>query len=142
MSERLVYVVTDGSYSDYGIVAVFDNEEAAEALRATLGGSDGRVEVYSLNNTTPTACDYWEAYVSSDPNDTRWENSPYKRQTKDWVTTREQNRPSAWYWSAGQRLKPIGCYHGYAVHLEADVAVKIARDAMYQYMAEHPEVDG
>jgi len=138
MSERLVYVVTAGSYSDYGIEAVFDNADAAEAFRATRNSGDAQVEVYSLNNGAPIACDYWEAYASSDPDDTRWSTAPYKRQTSDWVTTREQHRPSAWYWSPEQRLKPTGCYHACAVALEPDVAVKIARDTMYQFMAENP----
>jgi hypothetical protein len=42
-----VYVVTSGSYSDYGIASVFDSRELAEAM--VRGREDYRVEEYTLN---------------------------------------------------------------------------------------------
>jgi hypothetical protein len=43
-----VYVVTSGSYSDYGIVGVFDNAELAQLTASNIRGSN-EVEVYELN---------------------------------------------------------------------------------------------
>ena len=57
--QKLAYVVTYGDYSDYGIAAVFDNEEAAEeycqrmnrewskVLRAY--DQEYRIEIYGMN---------------------------------------------------------------------------------------------
>lgn len=45
-----VYVVTDGSYSDYHICTVFDNEEAADAHASEVGG---QVEVFDLRSDPP-----------------------------------------------------------------------------------------
>lgn len=44
---KMIYVVTSGSYSDYGINAVYDSRELAEA--ATAGKSDYEIEEYPLN---------------------------------------------------------------------------------------------
>jgi hypothetical protein len=45
-----VYIVTHGEYSDYGISAVFDNEEAAGNYAES---TNGRVEIYELNSVSP-----------------------------------------------------------------------------------------
>lgn len=49
-----IYVVTTGMYSDYSIVAVFDNREQAEKL-GLHGKNNAEVEEYTLN---PAYTDY------------------------------------------------------------------------------------
>jgi hypothetical protein len=53
MSEtgRLIYVLTEGEYSDYRIVGVYSTPEKAEAARQQLGeGRFGRIEQYPLDD--------------------------------------------------------------------------------------------
>lgn len=44
-----VYIVTSGSYSDYSINAVFDNEDAAKSFAAVY--SETQVEIFELNSS-------------------------------------------------------------------------------------------
>lgn len=61
MSERMAFVVTDGDYSDYHVVAVFDDRGAAERFVATNSlqftqwwqNTQYRIEEYALNAVTP-----------------------------------------------------------------------------------------
>lgn len=145
MSEpSMVYVVTHGVYSDYHIVAVFDNEDAAKLYASTYKNPDAwtddpcTVEVFSLNDTSPIAVDYYEANVCDTP-DKEGHGGAHQgiqqRHTHDWVTM-QANYPNAWYWTAQQRVMPTGAYYGNAVALDPDTATKIARDAMYQFKAD------
>ena len=43
----IIYVVTSGSYSDYSIDGIFDNEKLANQFKKTLTGS--RIEEHTLN---------------------------------------------------------------------------------------------
>ena len=47
-----IYVVTEGEYSDYHVVAVFDNKDEAEQYAHIMAKSD--VEEYELNPELPT----------------------------------------------------------------------------------------
>jgi hypothetical protein len=52
MSTKVLYVVTSGCYSDYSIVAIFDDKALAEALVGEDDDRDGygrRIEEYPLN---------------------------------------------------------------------------------------------
>lgn len=53
-----VYVVTDGDYSDYRILACFENEDAASQFVA-IGQTSGRVEEYTLFDRVPARVDWW-----------------------------------------------------------------------------------
>lgn len=54
MEQKKIYVVTSGSYSDYHIVAVYDNKELAEKHKDLLrDGND--VEEYVLNEDADLA---------------------------------------------------------------------------------------
>jgi len=46
-----LYVVTQGSYSDYQIRGIFDDEEKAKAFMNLLGDVDRAIEVWKLNKT-------------------------------------------------------------------------------------------
>lgn len=48
---KTIYIVTDGEYSDYQIVAVFDDEALAEAFRQHFGYEHG-LEEFTLNPAT------------------------------------------------------------------------------------------
>lgn len=60
MSEKVVYLVTSGEYSDYRVNAAFTDREAAEAYAEWLNGPDpghygiADVEEYALDEPTPT----------------------------------------------------------------------------------------
>lgn len=55
---KKVYLVSEGAYSDYGIVAVFADEELAESFAAELGG---RVETYDLLEEGPERIVVWSS---------------------------------------------------------------------------------
>ena len=44
---KTVYIVTDGDYSDYHIVAAFDDKKLAELFIEKIGAGD--IEEYQLN---------------------------------------------------------------------------------------------
>ena len=46
--EKTVWVVTEGEYSDYGIVAMFSTEEDAETCSSLLG-EDTRIEEWTMD---------------------------------------------------------------------------------------------
>lgn len=54
-----VYVVTEGSYSDYGIRAIFRTREVAEEAIALGLGED--VEEYTVHDKAPTRVAWWRA---------------------------------------------------------------------------------
>jgi len=49
--EKIVYAVSDGSYSDYGVIAIFEDEQKAEAFRKWHGYAC--VEKFPLNPELP-----------------------------------------------------------------------------------------
>jgi hypothetical protein len=77
-----VYIVTRGYYSEYHIVAVFDNE--ADATKLSEATSDSRVETHTINSISPVppnmkfyrvvrvrADGEWDAWESNDIPDTK-----------------------------------------------------------------------
>ena len=57
-----MYVVTDGSYSDYHIIAVFATREEARRLTAIDGG---RIETWPLSEKAESLV-WWYAFVGED----------------------------------------------------------------------------
>lgn len=49
---KTIYVVTEGVYSEYSIIGVFDDKSLAEKM-ASFSCNDGRVEEYTLNPFAP-----------------------------------------------------------------------------------------
>ena len=81
-----VYVITDGEYSDYHIVAIFSNKDAAEALIAKIG--EGGIEEWDLDEFTPDFLknhDRWFIRMKKDGTaiEAKKENNSYG------ITTRE-----------------------------------------------------
>ena len=64
MSEQMVYVVTEGIYSDYRIKAIFSTSEEAAAFASVLG-SDAGVEEWPIDNP-PTLHTYTEVVMGKD----------------------------------------------------------------------------
>lgn len=86
-----VWIVTAGCYSDYHIVAVFDNKEQADALVAHIGhSSDDTVEEWTLND--PKYCgplDWWYVHMELDGDRARAEGSTGPGDSKDTYHSRE-----------------------------------------------------
>ena len=63
-----VYIVTHGQYSDYHIVAVYDNKKAANnhAFNISNMWNDGRVEEYEINNTCEKMRPRWSGIMYKD----------------------------------------------------------------------------
>ena len=59
---REVYIVTDGSYSDYRIIAVFATREEAKRLTAIDGGN---IETWRLSEKADDLV-WWYAFVRED----------------------------------------------------------------------------
>lgn len=62
---KTVYIVTSGSYSDYGIDSVWDNYKDAQKVADRFGG-EGYVEEYVLNNASRPAKPLWAAHMRTD----------------------------------------------------------------------------
>ena len=65
MSEQMVYVVTDGVYSDYTIRAIFSVREEADAYADKLASHDVNVEEWPIDNP-PTIHTYTEVVMGKD----------------------------------------------------------------------------
>jgi hypothetical protein len=64
---RIVYAVSYGEYSDYGVHCLFTTRELAEAY----GGADS-VEEFELWDRQPAKFDYWEMHAYVDPDEVWW----------------------------------------------------------------------
>lgn len=117
-AERIAYVVTRGSYSDYGISAVFDNEAAATAYAATRGNC-AQVETYTLNSTEPQQVDYVVVSINQEG----VMQNAREETTDDWIATRSDYPCVGTLWVS-------------AVGVDVDHALKAARDALAKYKAE------
>lgn len=66
---KKIYVVTQGSYSDYRIIATYDNKEDADECAAQYG-PDAMIEEYDLNPSLPyeRGVRKYEVYMNKDGN--------------------------------------------------------------------------
>ena len=64
----VIYIVTQGNYSDYSIDSVYDNKKAAEsrAFNISTVWDEGRVEEYVLNSTCEKMQPYWYGIMHKD----------------------------------------------------------------------------
>ena len=81
----IVYVVTSGDYSEYGIVAIFSTREKAEAcvaphIREGVIGEDWNVEEWELDAPAEPTAFHYRASV------TLYENEGWKGVADDWPT--------------------------------------------------------
>ena len=127
MQERpIVYVVTEGEYSDYHIVAVFSDRESAQALVDVKDPNDydkRQIEEYWLNGGPVAQLTEYRVWVDKNGVETG-RNETTKPDTKpDEVT--EQS------WNMGRYQGGAGAMstRGY------DVALKIARDKLAEQKA-------
>ena len=54
--KKIIYLLTDGAYSDYSVQAAFATEEVAEEARQRAGG---QIEEYTLYETLPPRVTYY-----------------------------------------------------------------------------------
>lgn len=135
-ARQTVWVVTSGSYSDYGINAIYATEAHARAHidihRARERHDDyNDPEEWTLGDTTPVVTEYWLVFASSD-------STPDARQewTTDWHTLRHEY-PCATYNAHASFGHSPHHASACAVALDKDVAIKAARDARAQMQYEH-----
>jgi hypothetical protein len=61
MNKKILYLVSCGSYSDYRVVAIFDDQELAEKLRAITEDAND-LEEYELNPLKVELQNGWKVY--------------------------------------------------------------------------------
>lgn len=116
MMKDKVCVVTEGSYSDYHILAVFAEKKLADQFAEAAGGS---VEVYNIRTGMPERATCYSVMIDAEGNETsRWSHF-------DWDFEKEPERA----WKTGVPGFMAASYRGY------DVALKAARDALAQWRA-------
>lgn len=147
--EKKVYVVTRGSYSDYSIVAIFDNLEQAQAL-AARGNNNPEVEEYKLNPQyvdygAQGYCDYTVDMLADGTTVLiRRENSDLYIESEDFQERKEMIRVWAMrYCKEYQKLTyPILDKHpyfmrGYIFAKSEEHAIKIVNEKRIQLLAEN-----
>lgn len=67
---KLVFLVSEGSYSNYGVDSAWTEREKAEArvehLKKEPCCDDPRIEEFYLDDPEPEDCDLWHVYFSAD----------------------------------------------------------------------------
>ena len=123
----VVYIVTDGEYSDYHIVAAFGDKREAEKCIALLGG--GNIEEYELGKRA-TEVVWWHAMVDDNGDVTAlalpqtgdmWESVTWAPRIIRYVS---------------EPTEQIGHWQHRGVGRTPDGAVKSARDQMTRSKAE------
>lgn len=72
-TRRIVYIVAEGEYSDYGIVSIWENKEDAEKVVAARGGhkvigemiSNAHIEEWPLNEQKDLALRAYQVWLFS-----------------------------------------------------------------------------
>lgn len=68
---RTVYAVTEGEYSDFGYMAIFEDRSDAEDARAAgLGDDIHEIRYYPKGAALPTRVSYWKAWATIMPDGT------------------------------------------------------------------------
>lgn len=65
-TRRIVYVITEGSYSDYGIVSMWMNKEDAEKVCAARKDECAMVEEWPLNESVDITLRMYEVWQYAD----------------------------------------------------------------------------
>lgn len=136
-----VYVVTDGCYSDYRIVGIFDNEEAAELLSRRFGYND--VEAYELNPAMQECMSGLNVYQVIMARDGSVHSI---KQSRDWISSMTRTllgyRDGGWhparnFWGPSYGMLLVECWAKDAAH-----AIKIANEQRLMMLAggEWPEL--
>lgn len=118
---KTIYVLTEGSYSDYHIIGVYSTKELAQKAQFLYQHSE--IEEYSLDNIpdSPPNMKAWSVYVSDESGVTCYSMDPdHTIPHEDYFTTHEGIL--------------TGSYHVWAE--DEDHARKIAQDQWYQHKAQ------
>jgi hypothetical protein len=132
--EREVYVVTDGDYSEYHIVAVFDDRDLADkwvSLRKMATEYfDGRIETFALNpilaQTELVRGPVWECAVTSRNDGMRCSPQSLIDAPGEFAPKFIDDRrsPGWWMWKVG------------VFAMDQETAIKIAAEKIAQAKAE------
>ena len=120
-----IYILTEGSYSDYHVIGVYSTKELAE--KAQFVYEDSQIEEYTLDDVPdyPPGMKGW--YVNID--DAK-PDEPYSYQVSpDYAIIPSESEYNYHY------NKQTG-YYVYCWAVDKDHALKIARDKYYQHQAQ------
>src|SRR5690606_20318888 len=126
MEQRKVFVVTAGWYSDYRILGIFAEESVAQRVADEFNqrrpADDAQVEVYPLLDDVPPPVTMYRVWVDTDGNEVRRDIKVVMFGDYDYEEGERSSRTAS-KGAFGQ--SPRGF----------DVALKIARDRLYQEKA-------
>lgn len=124
----MIYVVTDGAYSDYGICGVFDDKALAQQFKA-LFVPRGRVEVWDLNPYAREVRAGYQLYqVVIHRDGTVW--SVEQREEVHYFLGRDEIAPCLW------RKVPTGHLATHVLAPDEAHAVKVANERRAAYLAQ------
>ena len=129
MKANELYVVTSGSYSDYGVDAIFDKKELAQAfIKSFSDGNDfNDIEVYALNPFEPEIKQGLKAY--------------FVRINKDGETDPVEHLDNAYGFNEGDMLQMLSFTHNKdrlnvrCFAKDTDHAIKIANEKRAKIIA-------
>jgi hypothetical protein len=133
IESRIVYAVTEGSYSDFGYRAIFElREDAERAQQAGLGDDVHEIRYYPAGASLPTKTEHWSAGCQYDGDEYR---TAYSYREEGWTSDLDLPEPgpvqavdNRWRTGAG------GSIHASA-RTEAE-AMKAVQDRVAQLRAE------
>jgi len=131
--QKIIYAVTDGDYSDYRIVAVFEDEREAEAFREW--NKHNMVEKFPLNPELPAMRPGYNLYRlemrrDGDTNYVMLDRSPASTEHKTNLELYIRHGTLPWRFSPSSIL-------GAVVARDEQHAVKIANEKRAQLIAEN-----
>lgn len=132
MSDKTVYIVTEGEYSAYGIVAVFDDRTLADAY--VTGDKDRyemRVEKWVLNPGADRIREGLKTY-------TVWllRDGTVHQVTSDWSEAVQPGRVASYADYQGDRIRRRQCFEVTLYAKTEEQAIKAANERRAQYLAE------
>ncbi len=135
---KTVYLVTTGSYSDYDVVAVFDDKELADEFRQRFNYLGNDLEEYALNPAVQelrAGKVVWEVDIAHDGTVAR-----VARSSSRWIGSMEAHilgydhdaNEWAWWW---KDTKSYGCLNVQCWARDEEHAIKIANEQRAIWLA-------
>ena len=123
---KTIYILTEGDYSDYHIVATFSTKELAEEAQNHCPNSD--IEVYELDALEipehPPGHTAWTVNINAKTNTINWTN-PYN--------SLDGFAPAEKYYEGGGLSGAVDTFVVYCWARDKEHAEKIALDKFYQW---------
>jgi hypothetical protein len=124
---KTVYILTEGSYSDYHIVATFSTKELAEEAQKHCPNSD--IEEYELDALEipehPPGHTAWGVHINAKTNTINWTNQQ--------TSLGGYFKPNEKYYEGGGVSGELNTFIVYCWARDKEHAEKIALDKYYQW---------